>query len=287
MPLRKALALDRRRRRDCGRSVLRRIRFLQLGRARISWRPKSRDWPATGGSLGRSTGWAGRAVRHDRATSLGHRQRRHLAHLARCRLDIDPAGLLVEKLRIRLLRAGAWDQARPPSGPAPSLAESSPNAAPAVWHRVDRLEIDRLLLAPPVLGTSVIATLVGDLAFRRAAANATLDIHRIDGAPGNIALQLTLTGEEPILRLRLHANDPTGLIDDRVFGRTDHLPLTLSIDGNGLFANWHGRLAFSAGLRRALTPILPSRYPLRRHWTYRHRARVAAFLSPASRVPCR
>ena len=161
-------------------------------------------------------------------------------------LDIDPAGLYARKLRIRLAKAGEWDQARPPSGQPPPLADLLRMLRLPFGMSVDRLEIDRLLLAPPVLGARVAATLVGDLGFRGPVRNATLDIHRIDGAPGNIALQLTLTGEEPILRLRLHANDPTGLIDDRVFGRTDHLPLTLSLDGNGPLADWHGRLAASA-----------------------------------------
>ena len=132
-------------------------------------------------------------------------------------LDIDPAGLLSKKLHIRLLRVGAWDQARPPSGPSPSLAELLQTPHLPFNLAVDRLVIERLLLAPPVLGTSVIATLAGGVAFEKGAAHADLDIHRIDGSPGNIRLALTLAGETPKLSLQLHASDPTGIVADRIF----------------------------------------------------------------------
>jgi translocation and assembly module TamB len=196
-------------------------------------------------------------------------------------LNIDPAGLLSKKLHIRLLRVGAWDQARPPSGPSPSLAELLQTPHLPFNLAVDRLVIERLLLAPPVLGTSVIATLAGGVAFEKGAAHAELDIHRIDGLPGNIRLVLTLAGETPKLSLQLHASDPTGIVADRIFVRTDHLPLALSIDGDGFVSNWHGRLTFAAGPKARADADLALAVSAETVLDLSARADVAALLPPA------
>ncbi len=99
-------------------------------------------------------------------------------------LDIDPPSLLARKLQITLAHASEWDQARPPSGPPPPLADLLRMLRLPFGMSVDRLQIDRLLLAPPVLGARVAATLAGDVAFRGPTRSAAIDIHRIDGAPG-------------------------------------------------------------------------------------------------------
>ena len=114
-------------------------------------------------------------------------------------LDIDPASLLARKLRFTLAHASEWDQARPPSGPPPPLADLLRLLRLPFGMSVDRLQIDRLMLAPPVLGARVAATLAGDVAFRGPTRSAELDIHRIDGAPGNIALATHPDRREPIL----------------------------------------------------------------------------------------
>jgi translocation and assembly module TamB len=162
-------------------------------------------------------------------------------------LDIDPASLFSRKLRLRLLHAGAWDQARPPSGHPPPLPVILRLLRLPFDMIVDRLVIDRVNLARPVLGAPVVATITGMAAFRGPVRGADLDIHRVDGSPGNIGLQLTIDGDAPRLGVKLRASDPTGLIDDRVLGRTDHLPFALSLDGDGPVSDWRGRLAARAG----------------------------------------
>ena len=196
-------------------------------------------------------------------------------------LDIEPAGLLSKKLHIRLLRVGAWDQARPPSGRSPSLAELLQTPHLPFNLAVDRLVIDRLQLAPPVSGTSVIATLAGGVAFEKGDAHVDLDIHRIDGSPGNVRLALTLAGETPRLSLQLHASDPTGIIADRIFVRTNHVPLALSIDGDGFVSNWHGRLTFSAGPKARADADLALAVSAETALDLSARADVAALLPPA------
>ena len=168
------------------------------------------------------------------------------------RLDLAAADLLAGRVRVRLARAGEIDQARRPSGPSKPLAEALRVPHLPFAMTVDRLVIDRLALAPPVLGESVVATVAGSLSARGTTAHATLDVHRIDAEPGKIALNMNLSGSEPRLGLRLEASEPTGLVLDRIFGRTDRLPLALSIEGDGPVSDWRGRLTASAGPRARL-----------------------------------
>jgi len=171
-------------------------------------------------------------------------------------LDIDPGSLLSGRLQIRLLHAGEWDQARPPSGRPPPLADLLRMLHLPFGMIVNRLAIDRVLLAPPVLGARVAATIVGDISFRGALRTADLDIHRIDGAPGEISLRLALTGAEPSVKLAANVDDPTGIIDDRILDRTDNLPLVLTIRGSGPVSRWHGRLTAAVGRKASLAADL-------------------------------
>jgi translocation and assembly module TamB len=164
-------------------------------------------------------------------------------------LDLAPADLLARTLHIRSVEIGEIDVARKPSSaqspqpPAQSLGV--PHLPVAVV--LDRLTVSRLSLAPAVIGEPAVATINGSAAVESATARAALDLHRIDGSPGNIALQMALTGTKPVLALRLQASEPTGMMTDNWLGRTDRLPLALSLDGDGPLADWHGRLTASAG----------------------------------------
>src|SRR5207237_2374525 len=60
-------------------------------------------------------------------------------------------------------------------------------------------------------------------------------------------LAMELAGDPPTLNLRLDAAEPTGVLLDRVLGRTDRPPLALSLSGTGPVADWHGRLGIEAG----------------------------------------
>jgi translocation and assembly module TamB len=79
------------------------------------------------------------------------------------------------------------------------------------------------------------------------AAHVTFDLHRIDGSAGNVLLAMELAGATPVLSLRLEAAEPTGILLDRLLGRTDRAPVALSVNGAGPLADWHGRANASAG----------------------------------------
>ena len=162
-------------------------------------------------------------------------------------LDLAPADLLNGKLHVRSLKLAELDMARPSSGSSAPLSNYLRVPRLPVDVVLDRLTITRVSLAPAVLGQSVVATIAGSAKVEHGTARATLDLHRTDGSPGGIALQMSLTGTTPALRVGLKANEPTGMLLDRLLRRTDHLPLALSLDGEGPLTDWRGGLTIAAG----------------------------------------
>ena len=163
-------------------------------------------------------------------------------------LDVSAAALLAGRLHIRSLSFAEIGMAR---------LSTAPSSTPFIDYLkvphlpfgvvLDRLSIGRLALAPPVLGESVVATVAGSAQVAGETAHAALDLHRIDGSAGNIVMALDLAGSTPVLSLRLDTSEPTGVLLDRLLGRTDRPPLALSLNGNGPLADWHGQLRASAG----------------------------------------
>ncbi len=163
-------------------------------------------------------------------------------------LDLAPVALLTGKMHVRWLDIADVDMRRsssPRSSEPLSQSLRVPHLPVAVV--LDRLTITRLTLMPAVLGERVVATIKGSAAVESGTARADLDLHRTDGFPGNIAVQMALTGSNPVLDLKIKAEDPTGVLLDHWAGRTDRLPLALALDGKGPVADWDGQLAASAG----------------------------------------
>jgi translocation and assembly module TamB len=163
-------------------------------------------------------------------------------------LDLSAAALLAGRVHIRSLTFAEIDMARSSTAPSTTpLTEYLKVPHLPVGLALDRLSIGRLALAPSVLGESLVATVEGNAQLASETAHVALDLHRTDGVAGSIALAMELVGATPILKLRLEASEPTGILLDSLLGRTDRLPLALSLNGVGPLADWHGRLSASAG----------------------------------------
>jgi translocation and assembly module TamB len=163
-------------------------------------------------------------------------------------LDISAADLLAKRLRIRSLSFGEIDMARSSTAPSTTpWTEYLQIPRVPIGVVLDRLSIDRLALAPPVLGESLVAKVEGNARLTGDTAHLAFDLHRVDDVAGNIVLAMDLAGARPVLNLQLEASEPTGALLDRLLARTDRPPLALSINGTGPLADWHGRIAASAG----------------------------------------
>ena len=164
------------------------------------------------------------------------------------RLDTSAAALLERRLHIRSLSFAEIDMARQSTAPSTTpWTEYLKVPHVPIDVVLDRLSIGRLALAPPILGESLIATVEGKARLTGQTAQLALDLHRMDDVAGNITLAMELAGATPVLKLQLEASEPTGVLLDRLLGRTDRPPLALSVNGSGPLADWHGRVAASAG----------------------------------------
>ena len=172
-------------------------------------------------------------------------------------LDISAAALLTGKAHIRLLTIAEVDMTRSSTAPSttPFLDYLKVPHLP-IPVDLDRLSIGKLALAPPVLGENILATVEGSAALAGGKAHIALDLHRVDNSAGNILLAMEIAGQPPVLSLQLDATEPTGVVLDRLLGRVDRLPLSLSLNGSGPLADWHGRLKASAGRSAHLTADL-------------------------------
>ena len=164
-------------------------------------------------------------------------------------LDMSPSALLTGKAHIRSLTITEVDMARLTTAPSttPFIDYLRVPRVP-IGLALDRLSIGRITLAPPVLGENVAATAEGSAELADGKAHIALDLHRIDNSAGNILLAMEIAGDAPVLSLRLDATEPTGVVLDRLLGRTDRLPLAFSLNGSGPLADWRGRLNASAGV---------------------------------------
>ncbi len=157
-------------------------------------------------------------------------------------LDVSATALLARRLHIRSLSFAEIDMARLSTAPSTTpVTEYLKVPHLPVGVVLDRLSIGRLALAPPVLGESLVATVEGNAQLAGETAHVALDLHRTDGAAGNIVLALELAGSTPVLNLQLDASEPTGVLLDRA-ARTHGPPAARAV---------HKRYRPACGLARA------------------------------------
>jgi translocation and assembly module TamB len=166
------------------------------------------------------------------------------------RTDIDGSALWHRELAIRQLTASTLavlraPEATPGAKPGTGIDLSLPKLPVAV--RVERLAIERVILAEPLLGQPVTLTFSGEAALGGGAANLHLDLARTDDTPGQATLTLILSGEPAVLDLRLDVSEPTGLLMARLLGRDEPQPLAVTLAGTGPLSSWQGKLTGSVG----------------------------------------
>jgi translocation and assembly module TamB len=166
------------------------------------------------------------------------------------RLEIAGAALWHRELAVSQLTASAVMVARvPETAPSAKSATAIDLSLPKlpVAVRIDRLAIGRVDLAEPILGQPAALTFSGQAALGGDAATLHLDLARIDGAPGQATLAMTLSGDPALLDFKLDASEPTGLLMARLLGRDEPQPLTVMLAGAGPLSSWQGKLSGSIG----------------------------------------
>lgn len=172
------------------------------------------------------------------------------ASISGARLSWSPLALINRSIEVSALEAAKVEILRRPLPPAeqPAPPPSSSSGFPRLPVRLERLAIDEIILAAPVLGHAATLGLTAsaDLSAATRAVALKFEIDRRD-APGRIAGTAAYAPESGQLDLDLSADEPSGGLIARAAGM-DGLPeLTASLKGSGTLDQWDGHLALQAG----------------------------------------
>jgi translocation and assembly module TamB len=166
----------------------------------------------------------------------------------RAALVWSPLALLTGRARIDNLSAASITVLRQPA-PSGQSSESG-FALPRLPVGVDlrRLAVDRFILSPAVVGgDNAEASISAHGLLTSDRADVSVNLTRTDGQPGSGVLEAYFDQAANRLALNLDIEEPTGILMDAAMTRTDHLPLHVTLNGDGPLSLWQGKLQLSAG----------------------------------------
>lgn len=165
------------------------------------------------------------------------------------RLQWTRTALLAGMLDIRSLTADRIDWPRMPvadqSMPAP---ESSGFSLPDLPVSVDieELAIQEAQFGAPVFGLASTLSLNGQLSLNDAALDANLDIRRLDGPGGQLALQTSYSDQSGQLDIDLSLQEPKNGVVANLLNIPERPPVALTIAGSGPLSEFAAQIAFDA-----------------------------------------
>jgi translocation and assembly module TamB len=175
----------------------------------------------------------------------------------RLELGWQPRELLSGRLVVTGLTAGEvallhLPQSAKPPEPAPTqpgldLIPALPQLPLPVT--VEKLRVERITLAPMLLGEPAVLSLDGQAALGGAARDARLELHvvRQDGRAGEVEIHLSQAGTPPLLKLGARIAEPAGGLIARLLSLPGLPAVSLTLEGDGPAAGWRGKLAATAG----------------------------------------
>ena len=160
-------------------------------------------------------------------------------------VDWSPKALITErKILLHSLSAAEVTLQR-----APDLAAADQDEGPFEIPRLpvalstEAIELTRINLGAPLLGTAVALTLEGAARVpEKGDFTANLEIRRLDGVEGELQASAALTPEDQSLELSLTLSEAAGGIIAHLAGVPDLPALRLELEGAGTLARWEGQL---------------------------------------------
>ncbi|MFG1429112.1 translocation/assembly module TamB domain-containing protein [Roseixanthobacter glucoisosaccharinicivorans] len=163
------------------------------------------------------------------------------------RLRWSPLALLSGTVDVALVQAARVNVLRAPDLPAPA-SPSGKGGGVALRVIVDRLALDRIDLAEPVLGRKAQLQFEGGLRLMEPAKGISLkfDLERRD-EPGSVGGSIRYVPEARTLDLDLTAREPAGGLVARMAALEGLPPLDAQVKGSGPLEKWSGTLNATAG----------------------------------------
>ena len=164
------------------------------------------------------------------------------------RITLEPKirPLLRGEADLRLIAIDTAEILRLPETKAPET--KPPEAKAAATSSAPPVHIEALTIGRLGFEHSVTLAVEGrDLALDASRKSGTLHLRRLDGGEGHADLKLLYGTANKTLDLAASIDEPTGLLADRLLGRSDHAGLALDIEGTGPLTRWQGRLKAGLG----------------------------------------
>ncbi len=165
----------------------------------------------------------------------------------RARLAWNPVALGSGRLVIEAIEVGEVDVAR---APLPGEAPAEPGGMPVLPFELilDRLSVERLVLAEPLLGEAATLGIEGSarLGEPSEGLSAQLSVERLDGTAGRIDADMTYAPETELLNIRLGVDEAPGGIVSRMIGTPGLPALRLNVDGEGTLDDFTAELTLAA-----------------------------------------
>ncbi|MDX1542039.1 MAG: hypothetical protein R3349_11620, partial [Geminicoccaceae bacterium] len=158
--------------------------------------------------------------------------------------------LSARRIELAALPEGETSEPEPPSAEPFRLPEL-PDSLPLV--QLDRLLVDELVLAEPVLGERAVFHIEGRAGAvdQGQAVDASLEVRRTDQETASAGLDATLALDPPALNLNLRASE-TGRLIEQLAGLEESGDFNVQLVGNGPLSAWRAELtAGGAGVGSA------------------------------------
>ncbi|WP_372396826.1 translocation/assembly module TamB domain-containing protein [Azospirillum sp. HJ39] len=187
----------------------------------------------------------------------------------RLRVVMSPSALFLRSARIDSLEAASITVTRAPVSTQPATP-SDPDAPllPSLPVDIDlgRLVVERLELAPALLGEPAVLRLTGALALAHSggALNTTLSVSRIDDKPGQAEVAAVFDPDKNALTLSVDASEPAGGVMARALSIPGLPPVAVTLKGDGTLDDWSGKLTALAGDAAAPTGTLDADATIRK-----------------------
>lgn len=207
-------------------------------------------------------------------------------------MDWTRLALLRGRLSIDRLAAQRIDFLRRPVPSAAALKDRLPNAAAQpfklpelpVQVRIAALDLARIDLAAAAVGQAAQLAATGSADLARGALDAALNVRRLDGPGGELALDLDFSNDTNVLDLDLHLSEPAGGVVATLLDIENRPALDLRLKGGGPLDDLDLAFSFDADAARIATGSLALRAtPEGRGFTVDFAGGLAPVMPPAYR----